>query len=81
MNFCTLRLVMKKDDLFVFVVSIHFRKSFQASFADSSGESGCEKGGFNDQSNCGIDNIEIVSHNLCLKLNKMIGNTKPTVKL
>jgi len=62
-------------------VGIHFRNLFQALFAGSSGESGGEKGGFNDQGNCGVDNLDICCHNLCLELNGMIENTKPTAKL
>jgi hypothetical protein len=62
--------ITKKDDFLIFVIHIHFRKPFQTSFAGSSGESGSQKGGFNDQCNCGVDNLDIVCHNQCLKLNE-----------
>ena len=64
--------VTKKDDLFVFGVSIHFRKSFQASFANSSRELGCEDGCFNNERSCCINNVGILGLNLCLEFNKTI---------
>jgi hypothetical protein len=69
-------LVAKEDDLFVFVIGIHFRKPFQATFAGSSGESGCQDGCLDNQRDCGVGNLDIVCHNryLELKLNKeMVG--------
>ena len=63
-------LVTKKKNLLVFIICIHLLKPFQASFSGSGRESGRQKGGFNDECDCGIDNVEIVCHNQYLKLNK-----------
>lgn len=73
--------VAKKDDLFVFLIGIHLRQTFQVSFSDSPGESGCEDGGFNNQCNRGINNLDILCHNLYLKVNKTMGNYNLTAEL
>jgi len=61
-------LVAEEDDFLLFVVGVHFRQAFQASFAGSSGESGGKNRSFNDQCNRGVDNLDIVCHNLVLNL-------------
>jgi hypothetical protein len=55
-------LVTKKDDFLIFVVGIHFRQPFQASFAGSSGESGSYNGRFNDQCNSMGDDVQVLAH-------------------
>jgi hypothetical protein len=55
-----INLVSKKDDLFVFVVNIHFRKTLQTSFADSPRKSCCKNSGLNNQFDSRIDNIYII---------------------
>ena len=65
-------LITKKDDLLVFVVNIHFGKSLQASFAGSARESGRENSCLDDQCNCCVNDFDIICHDLCLELNRMM---------
>ncbi len=65
-------LVVKKDDLLVFVVNIHGCKTFQASFAGSARESGSKDGCFDNQCNRRINDVGIICHDLCLELNRMM---------
>jgi hypothetical protein len=58
-------LIAKKDDLFVFVVNIHFGKSLQASFASSSRESGSQNRSLNNKFDSRINSIYIFDHGLC----------------
>ena len=54
--------VIEKEDLLGFGVNIHGGKAFEASFTGSSGESGRQQGGFDDQGNTVADDLEVLIH-------------------
>ena len=65
-------LVMKEENLLVFVIGIHFRKTLQISFSGSPRESGGKDGCLDYKCDCGVNDFDIVCHGLCLELNRML---------
>ena len=57
--------ITKKDDFLNFVINIHSRKPFQASFASSSRESCCKNSCLDDECNCCVNNIGVFGHSFC----------------
>ena len=58
-------LIAKKDDLFVFVVNIHFGKSLQDSFANSSRESGSKNSSLDNKCNSRVNDFDIICVMIC----------------